>query len=494
MQARALTLALLLAAGCAKPDPKTSSPGPPAGAEPSPPAPVPKHWEGLIALPGGQPIEFFASFDTGPDRAHAGTMDIPAQGARALPLHGVSLEAERLIFELGPPINAKWDCRRTGDEATCVFEQHGTQLEAQMEAITAEEFADATRVSRPQTPTGPFPYRSEEVEYRNDPADVRLAGTLTLPAGEGPHPAVILISGSGPQDRDETIFEHKPFWVLADHLSRQGIAVLRVDDRGVGKSTGNLDASTSEDFAGDVLAGVAYLAGRAEVDGRRIGLIGHSEGGLIAPMAATRSGQVAFVVLLAGPGVPGREILDHQGRLIAEKSGAGPELIEHDSRQRQRMFEILRSNPDDAAAAEQLVVFYRGQLDELPAAKKTQLGDLDKVARAQVAGVATPWFRFFLDYDPRPTLRKVKVPVLVLSGEKDLQVDPEQNVPAIAKALKKARNRDVTVEVLPGLNHLFQTASRGTPDEYARIEETFDPVALERISSWIAARTLGRAR
>ena len=487
MHRRAVPLVVLAAlAACDRSTPSPTA----APTEPAPPAatdPVPEYWEGVVALPNQQTLEFFVHFTPGGE--HAGTIDIPMQGARALPLQGVAFEGDRMSFALAPPIDARWTCTREGDAATCTLAQHGLELEGEMDAIDAEEFADATKLERPQTPQPPFPYRSEEVEYPNEAAGNKLAGTLTLPEGDGPHPVVLLISGSGAQDRDETIFEHKPFWVLADHLTRAGIAVLRVDDRGVGGSTGDLQTSTSEDFASDVLAGVAYLAGRKDIDAERIGLVGHSEGGLIAPMAAVQSKQVAFVVLLAGPGVPGRDILDHQGRLIAEKSGAGPDLIESDSKQRKEMFRILDETPDDEQAREKLTAFYRAQLDELPPDKKRQLGDLDKVAEAQVRSVASPWFRFFLSYDPRPTLRKLKVPVLAITGQKDLQVDPEQNLPEIRKALRKARNKDVTIATLPGLNHLFQSADRGTPDEYIRIEETFDPKALTTISDWVVART-----
>jgi hypothetical protein len=450
---------------------------------------VPEYWEGFIALPGGRTLEFYAHFTPGSERPHAGTIDIPAQGARALPLHDVELGAERLSFRLDEKIGASWDCRWQESEATCTFRQHGLEVEAEMEAIGAEEFAEATKLRRPQTPEPPFPYAAEEVEFDNADQGVHLAGTLTIPEGDGPFPAVLLISGSGAQDRDETLFEHKPFWVLADHLSRRGVAVLRVDDRGVGKSTGNVADATSEDFATDVLAGIAFLKQRPELDAEKLGLIGHSEGGLIAPLAANRSKDVAFVVLLAAPGVPGREIIDHQARLIAEKSGAGPDLIARDEEQRHRMYAILAEHPDDDDARRELVAYYRAQLDALPERERESLGDLDKVARAQVGEVASPWFRFFLEFDPGEELRKLKIPVLALWGEKDLQVDPEQNLPALRKALKKARNRKATLEVMPGLNHLFQTAQRGTPDEYVRIEETLDPAVLGRIAEWIADQT-----
>jgi hypothetical protein len=489
-----LVLAVTGLVACPRTQDAAVSPAAPTPTVTTQRAPVPEWWEGVIALPGDQSLEFFVHLERDEQAPHPGSIDIPVQGARELPLHDVVKTASRLSFRLDPPINATWECARDGTEARCKFIQHGVELDAEMEAITKEEFKDATRLKRPQTPKPPFPYAIHEVEYDNAGAGVHLTGTLTVPEEDGRHPVVILISGSGAQDRDEMIFEHRPFWVLADHLTRKGIAVLRVDDRGVGGSTGDLNTPTSADLATDVLAGVTFLRAREDIDPKRIGLIGHSEGALIAPIAATGNKDIAFLVLLAGPAVAGRHILDHQGRLIGEKSGASSTLVERDSEQRKRMFEILAEYDDDATAKAKLVEFYRAQLEELPESQRRALGDLDKVVEAQVGSVATPWFRYFLDYDPVPTLRKLKVPVLALWGAKDLQVDPEQNLAPMRKALKRARNKQVMLEVLPGLNHLFQSAERGTPDEYLRIEETFDPAALNKISDWVLARTSAKRR
>jgi pimeloyl-ACP methyl ester carboxylesterase len=352
--------------------------------------------------------------------------------------------------------------------------------------LTRTNDTSALAPKRPQEPKPPYPYASEDVTYSNPAAGVTLAGTLTLPAGDGPHPVVLLISGSGPQDRDEFLMRHRPFLVLADHLTRKGIAVLRVDDRGVGKSTGTFATATTEDFATDVLAGVAYLKTRREIDPKRIGLIGHSEGGYVAPMVATRSPDVAFIVLLAGPGVPIAVLLREQARLLLEAGGADPAFIERNERAQERMFEIVRRESDPAAAAPELKAEVDALLAELP---PEQRDAARPSAEGSVTLVNSPWFRYLLTYDPARTLRRVKVPVLALNGELDLQVPPAQNLPAIEKALHQGENEDVETAVLPKLNHLFQTATTGSVAEYGTIEETMSSLALDKITTWILVRT-----
>jgi pimeloyl-ACP methyl ester carboxylesterase len=327
-----------------------------------------------------------------------------------------------------------------------------------------------------------------EVVYENKKGGVKLAGTLTLPRGPGPHPAALRISGSGAQDRDETLFSHRPFLVLADHLTRRGVAVLRVDDRGVGGSTGSAGEATSADFADDVLAGVEYLKGRKEVDPRRIGLIGHSEGGLIAPAVAGRSADVAFIVLLAGPGLPGDEILYLQGSALLRLLGAGKEQIARQRDLQQRLFAVAKEEKDPAAAEKKMQEVLEDFLAKLPPLERALAGGLKKQTEQQLRALRSPWFRYFLGYDPRPALRKVRCPVLALIGEKDFQVPPKENLPEIEKAVRAGGNPDVTVKELPALNHLFQTCTTGALAEYATIEETFAPSALELLGDWILKR------
>lgn len=344
-------------------------------------------------------------------------------------------------------------------------------------------------VVRPQNPKKPYPYEEIEVKYDSLQAGIKLAGTLTVPRGKGPFPAVIMLSGSGPQDRDETIFQHKPFLVIADHLTRRGIAVLRVDDRGVGGSTGDIFKATLEDNVQDVLAGIALLKGRKDIDPAKIGLVGHSEGGLLAPLVATRSKDVAFIVLLAGTGLPGEDILYLQGQTILKAMGAGDAVMKKQKAMQELLFAVVKKESDNDKAKKVI----RERLEEV----KAKMSPLEQVlfdaqkkqVDEQLEVITTPWFRFFLTYDPRPALRKVRVPVLVMIGEKDIQVPPKENLEAIKNALEEGGNKEFTLKEMPGLNHLFQTAKNGTLAEYARIEETFAPAALETLSDWILKRT-----
>jgi uncharacterized protein len=330
-----------------------------------------------------------------------------------------------------------------------------------------------------QNPKPPFPYQAVDVSYQNTDAGVKLAGTLTLPHGAGRFPAAILITGSGPEDRDETIFGHKPFWVIADYLSRRGIAVLRVDDRGVGGSTGDALKATMDDQAGDVLAGVEYLKRRADIDARHIGVIGHSEGGIVGPMAASRSAAISFVVMLAGTGVPGIQVLRLQEDMILRAAGADAAAIARNRAAADMMVEVIQSEPDNRAALAEIRSHLQAMKNLMP----------DAAIEAQIAMLRVPETQSMLAYDPAEALRKLKAPVLALIGSKDVQVPPQQNLPAISDALKDGGNKDFTVRELPGLNHLFQTCVTCTVAEYATIKEAFSPAALAIVGDWVTLHT-----
>jgi pimeloyl-ACP methyl ester carboxylesterase len=331
---------------------------------------------------------------------------------------------------------------------------------------------------RPQDPKAPFPYRQEEVAYESLEQGIKLAGTLTFPSSDGPFPAVLLITGSGAQNRNEEIMGHKPFLVLADYLTRRGIAVLRVDDRGVGGSSAGPPTATSRNFAQDVLAGIAFLKSRREVNPNRIGLIGHSEGGIIAPMVAAQSPDVAFIVLMAGTGVKGDEVLTEQGKLLLRANGAGEDLIQENTKVQKALFAVIKSTSDNEVAEKQV----RESLS-------TMNPTIRDAALAQLNMALSPWMRYFVTYDPQPALEKVKCPVLAINGEKDLQVPPGQNLPAIEKALRAGGNKDFKAVELSGLNHLFQTCKTGSVAEYQQIEETISPTALDLMGNWILQHT-----
>jgi pimeloyl-ACP methyl ester carboxylesterase len=344
----------------------------------------------------------------------------------------------------------------------------------------------ARSVNRPQEPKAPFPYTEEHVFYDNLEAGVTLSGTLTVPASKNPSPVVLLIPGSGPLDRDEALcpyqqlryrnIGHRPFLVLADYLTRQGIAVLRLDKRGCGKSTGNYDKATIQDFASDVFAGVAYLKSRKEINPIQMGLIGHSEGGIIAPMVAAGSNDLAFIVLMAAPAVTGEEIMYEQSRLATSTQ---------DHNFLKQLFTILKKEADPQIAAGQLSEMAKNHMATLQAAQgKVNLNMLERIAQN------TAWWRHFLLFDPAAALKQVKIPVLALTGELDLQASPTQNLPVISKALEEAGNKDFTIVELPRLNHFFQTCQDGSFGEYAKIEETISPSVLNLIAEWILERTI----
>ena len=405
-----------------------------------------------------------------PDGKLSATMDSPDQSAYGLPLSDVTFADGVLKFALRQA-NGVFEGRlnAAGTEIAGTWTQGGAM------PLVLRKVDKLTRLSRPQEPKPPFPYRSEHVAIVNAVGKVVLDGTLTVPDGKGPFPAVVLITGSGAQNRDEEIFGHKPFLVLADHLTRHGIAVLRYDDRGVGKSTGNFASATSEDFAGDAWAAWQTLGTRPEIDPKRIGLAGHSEGGLIAPMLAALHPEVAFVVMLAGPGVTGEQVLLRQGVAIAKASGVPEDAIAANMNLQKQVFAILREESSPARIIERLSAI------PVPGPKEA--------SASLVKQSSSPWIRFFVLYDPAPALTKVRCPVLAIAGELDLQVLPDQNLPAIETALKQGGNKDVTVLGLPGLNHLLQPAKTGLPGEYAQIEQTMAPAALDRITAWIRERT-----
>ena len=337
--------------------------------------------------------------------------------------------------------------------------------------------------ARPQEPAKPYPYDAEEVTFENAEAKVKLAGTLTKPHDGGPFPAVVLVSGSGPQDRDETVFGHKPFLVLADYLTRRGIAVLRVDDRGVGGSTGQRDTATTDDYAGDAIAAVNFLATRKEIDAKRIGLAGHSEGGMIAPLAATRSPRVTFIVLMAAPGLRGAELSVLQSKTLLRSMGASEGQVAFIGELQQRIVDTAMQAIDETTLRARLREMLTEALARVPPEQRAPFGDVDAMLDAQMKRLGAPWFRYMLRFDPVPLLRKVRVPVLALNGSKDMQVPAEENLAAISAAVR-GNNRARTIE-LAGLNHLFQTAPTGAMREYASIEETFAPEAMRVIADWI---------
>ena len=460
---------------------KASAPIPSTAAA-TPAQPFAGDWSG--ALEAGVRLRIIVHLaNTG--GAWSGTMESPDQGAGEIPFSTVTVDGAMLHLEVAS-IGGSYEgtLGADGKMITGTWTQSGMGLPLNL----ARGTESAPGPNRPQEPKPPFPYRSEDVAVTG-PGGITLAGTFTAPNGNGPFPTVLLITGSGAQDRNEELLGHKPFLVLSDYLTRQGIAVLRLDDRGFGKSTGNSATATTEDFAQDAMSAVAYLKTRKDVDAKKIGLVGHSEGGVIAPIVASRSKDVAYIVMMAGVGVSPQDLLVKQASDIMRANGLPDVAIQYNAAAQRRTFQIATSSADSTVMRQQLDAVGDSLITQLSALDPSRKEMVTQQVRGGMAMTMTPWYRYFLTLKPEEALRKVKQPVLAVNGSLDLQVSSKDNLPAIEKALKAGGNKDVTVVELPSLNHLFQTAKTGSPMEYATIEETMSPVALKTIGDWIAART-----
>ena len=464
-----------------------AAPQPDGGAEAAAPAAgQASHFKGAITLPNNMTLDFSIRLARGLDGAPSGTIDIPLQGVEDFPLSEVVWDAQTIAFTMelpGVPETGwprfKYALTPGSTSHTGTLDQAGMRLDASLEALAAAP--EAPR--RPQLAQAPFPYEAREVTFENPSADLTIAGTLTIPEGEGPFPCAVMITGSGAQDRDETLMGHQPFLIIADHLARHGIAVLRCDDRGVGGTgAGTPEDPDSFDFATDIGAALTFLGTQPEIDPSHLGLIGHSEGALIGPIVAAADDRVAFLVMLAGPGVPGDEILVRQSAAIALASGVPAERVEAQRPIRESLFAAVKAGREDEAREHMLTLLRQ----DMPRVEESMI---QQSADAQMQFLSSRWMRTFLTHDPRPTLRKVTCPVLVLNGDLDLQVLADQNVPEVVRALGEGGNARVTTHVLPGLNHLFQPATTGTVVEYAAIETTFDPGVLAIMTDWIRATT-----
>jgi uncharacterized protein len=407
------------------------------------------------------------------------TMDSPDQNAKNIPMGRVIAKPDSLII-LAPMLKGHYKGRIVNDTTIAgKWTQSGQSFQLDIKKLRV-----ALVVNKPQEPKPPFPYSSEDVTFGNKKFNIFLGGTLTIPEGKGPFPAVILITGSGAQNRDEALMGHKPFLVIADWLSRNGIAVLRYDDRGVGKSQGDYANATSADLATDAEAAYLFLKNNPKINPSAIGLAGHSEGGLIAPITAVSNPGIAFIVSLAGPGVSGEQILLTQKADIERLSGVSEEEIQKGTEINKKLFAILMKESDNIKAEKKILETYRKILEE----NKLQPQDIEKgisQLKATFGAQTYTWYRYFMITDPAVYWKKIKCPVIALNGEKDIQVAARVNLPAIEKALKSGGNKNFKTVKLPELNHLFQHCKTGLPAEYSQIEETISPEVLKIISDWI---------
>lgn len=405
------------------------------------------------------------------------TMDSPDQAVTGIDVATTSFTDSILVFDV-PAIGGKFTGTVEGTVATGIWEQNGQKFDMMLSKVEK-----APEISRPQNPVEPYPYKTEEVKILNKESGFHLAGTLTIPEGKGPFPAVILVSGSGKQGRDETVFGHKPFLVIADWLTRHGIAVLRYDDRGAGESEGVFKDCTTMDFASDAKAVFEYLRNLDISNDEYTGIIGHSEGGMIAPIVSADNPDVGFIVLLSGPGVTLEEVIVQQSEDISRVSGVDEDMIKKNNAVNKQIYAILKSDLNDSVAGEEIrkvLVEYR---ETLPDSMKEDLDD--EAIDDSFKRLLTKWFRAGMRLDHTPYISRVKCPVLAINGTKDLQVNADINLTAIEKLLKDSGNEDYEIFKPEGINHALQKCETGLPSEYSGIEETVDPVILDKITEWI---------
>lgn len=439
-------------------------------------------WQGILNVPGSELHVVFHIKDSS-----GTTMDVIEQGVNDIPASGVILNGDSVrinISKLGAYFAGKIN---STDEIKGRWFQGGASLPMD---IRRNEKPVALKLNRPQTPKAPFSYISEDVIFQNADKSIQYGATLTLPKGTGPFPAILLISGSGAQNRDEELFGHKPFAVIADHLTSHGYAVLRVDDRGVGKTSGERTSTTSADYVKDAAAAVDYLNSRKEINKKKIGLAGHSEGGMIAQILATQRKDIDFLIFLAGPGIKSTELMMEQNGAILKRGGASDEIVTE-------YLKLYNSITQGVVAAKTTTEVKSNIADAIkkwravtdPQIVMATTGITDNTSEDVVAEKISqqfidPWIRYFLAYDPQPYLEQINAKVLALNGDKDVQVISASNLKGIETALSKSKAKYTTKE-LPGLNHLFQTCSRCTVDEYAKLEETFAPMALNVMVEWL---------
>ena len=431
-------------------------------------------WHGKLSLPTGSLTIVFHISQTEQD-VYVTTLDSPDQGANGIKTQTTSFNDSTLIIQI-PVIHASYKGKLNSDNTI-----NGTFTQGMPLPLNLKK-GEASRPKRPQEPQPPFPYRSEEVTVRNERDEINLAGTLTLPEKGTKFPAVVMVTGSGAQNRDEEIMGHKPFFVIADYLTRNGIAVLRCDDRGTAASQGTHATATNEDFATDTEAMVNYLRSRKEINAKKIGIIGHSAGGIIAFIVAQKDPSIAFVVSLAGAGVRGDSLMLKQVELISKSQGMPDAVWQGMKPSIRNRYAILQQT--DKTPEELQKELYA---DVTKTMSPEQLKDLNTIQQlsAQISSMTSPWYLHFMKYDPAQDLKKLKCPVLALNGEKDIQVDAAMNLAAIQERITGNGNKNVTVKAYPNLNHLFQTCKKGTLAEYGQLEETINPEVLKDIIEWI---------
>jgi pimeloyl-ACP methyl ester carboxylesterase len=453
-------------------------------------------WEGNLNVQGNQiPVVFHILKDS--TNKSKASFDSPSQHAFNLPCSQVILKGDS-VFLMMAIINGKYAglLNVNKKQIDGLWFQGAGSLP--LTVIKTSETSGVKELKRPQTPKPPFPYQSEEVVYMNADRSIQFGATLTYPRADSinhsgktnTYPAVILITGSGQQDRDETLFDHKPFAIIADYLTRQGFAVLRVDDRGIGKSTGNFEEATTADFAKDVEASLNFLEKQPQVNKEKIGLIGHSEGGMIAPIVADKRKDIKFIILLAGPGIPIIDLMQQQMEAVSISEGNSPAEAKASGQLMHIIWEEAMKNEDSATTIKNIrmkIINWSKTLDTAALAKikgKDTSSINNQIAQA-MAALNSKWYKYFIAFNPQPYLEKLDCKVLALNGSKDVQVIATPNLNGIKASLKKSKSPEYETTEIPGLNHLFQTCIKCSPSEYNDLEESFSPKALDIMGNWL---------
>lgn len=435
-------------------------------------------WSGKIDIVG-MSLDFEVRFQESTDSIKA-MMDIPQQNAKDITLNNISFTTPNLHFEMpAGPSTAVFDGKLDNDTVKGIMKQAGME---------GTFFLSRGELKKPEEPKEEVNYKQEEVTFKN--GENTFAGTLTIPFSKGKHPAVVMITGSGAQNRDEEIFGFKIFKIIADNFTKNGIAVLRYDDRGVGGSKGkSVNESTTMDFAEDVIQAVKYLQTREDINPKQIGLCGHSEGGIVAPLVSTMDKDIAFIVLIAGTSVKGIDIVKEQTKMIMKANNASQEEIDKQAELFDMIYNSIKTGEGWDKLKKDISERIIAEMDNSTDSAKTKNEEYaNNMAELQIKSFSSPWFKFFVEYDPYPALLKVKCPLLALFGENDLQVLPSQNKAPMEKALSNGGTKDYKIIVIPKANHLFQSANTGSPSEYGSLPKEFVPGFLDTMTGWILER------
>ncbi|MEG1026940.1 MAG: alpha/beta fold hydrolase [Flavobacterium sp.] len=423
-------------------------------------------WNGNIEIPNQKlPFVLHVTKENGQYKA---TSDSPDQGVYGIELQEMRFENNKLHLKDARMYMTYEGDLTNGNTINGTFTQGGQSFKLN---FTKGEF----KRNRPQEPQPPFSYKTEDITFENKEAKIKLAGTLTIPNGKGKFPAVVLVTGSGAQDRNEEILGHKSFLVIADHLTKNGYAVLRYDDRGVAASEGDFESATTYDFANDAKSAVDYLKTIKDIDSKKIGILGHSEGGMIAQIIAAENKDIPFIISLAGPGIAIDELMLVQKYEIEKATRLSNEVLEANQTLFRKIYEIIKKNPSNDIANKEIKSFLKSDLTYKELSEK-QINELASITDSN-------WFATFIRYNPENNIAKIKAKALIINGEKDVQVTAKENLEGWKKGL--AHNKKATIKSYPNLNHLFQTAKTGMPDEYGDIETTIEPVVLEDITKWL---------